>query len=150
MEFEPGEGKVAGAKIGGEFGLERLCRRARNFVLDRDVKLAPPAVLRGQHAVEALDHIFVHGRQSRAVDRKRSASAQRHQPGYPRRWRSGGAVSDEQPPDLVLDAGRQRIEQGDVGADLVALGREVRPAQAVRPREDIGWKLCGDQQRGVR
>ena len=134
----------------GQLGVQRAGGLRRDLVLHGDVQVALAAVLRGQprrpppgqrrRAGPASGGELSHTATPRPSSRTPATST--GGAGRPRRLR-------HRLRDRALLRARQVVEQGDVGVEVVALGREVGAAQGVEALLDGGVEHRAEDQRAV-
>ena len=148
VQAKSGEGEIAWPKGLGQLGLEGFGDGWFDLVLDRDVKAWHMRILHGERAVEVLGDAFTDCQHGRAVQRKRGALPQVHQtvePSFGRRVLRRNRAKHRA--EFLAQRGREGVEQRDVGVEVIALGRKVRAAQAIRPGEQIGGQFGSDNER---
>ena len=119
-------------KIACEFGQQCARFGGRDLVLDRDVESRNALILRRERAGEMVGDMFADREQIGTVYAKGDAGAQRiNVAERSRRRRRVGGDTANQPVELAQARRWQLMKQCDVGAKLIAFGREMRGTQRV-------------------
>ena len=148
MRGKARDSERAWRKLSGELGVERLCDRWFDLVLDGNVQARTGLILRDQQAAKLVREFIANVQQFRAVDTVCDALAQQHNLAQLRDGRRTFGRQRRQPRfDFGQMARRQVMEQGDMGVELIALGREVGAAQTIRPSL-IGFAHFGGDDDG--
>ena len=135
MRGEAGNGERAGLESRAKLGVEYFGDWRLDLVLNGDVEAGAGLVLRDQETAKVVRQFIAEAEQFGAVDAVGDAPAQQHHVAKPRhRWRTLRCQRCQPRFDLGQMAGRQMVEQRNMRVEVVALGREMRAAQAVRPR----------------
>ena len=121
-------------EFGGQLRVERFGDRWFDLVLDGDVQARAGLILGDEQAAKFVRQFVAKAEQFGAVDAVGDAPAQQQYLAEPRhRWRTFGRHRRQPRFYFWQMAGRQVVEQGDMGVEIIALGREVFAAQSVRP-----------------
>lgn len=129
--------------------MKRPCLMRQNLILDRDVWPPAGAILRRKQSGEGFRQRLPDSAQGgRTYPDGHAASEVHHADRVGRRW--GGACCFVQAlPQFRFDAWRQMMEQGEMGRELIALGRKVRAPQIIQPREIPRTEQGRDDQWGA-